>query len=53
VATRKFVKYEFVVEYMGELISLRETRERKLKYEADEAIGCYVYYFKFNDKPYW
>lgn len=52
-ATRDFCKGEFVVEYSGELIDIQQAYLREEKYEQDESMGCYMYYFKHNDHHYW
>ncbi|KAK3908595.1 N-lysine methyltransferase KMT5A, partial [Frankliniella fusca] len=48
-ATRKFFKNEFVIEYRGQLITRKEgiTREKKLPRNT----GCYFLYFKHKEKP--
>lgn len=51
-ATRDFCKGEFVVEYSGELIDIQQAYLREEKYEQDESMGCYMYYFKHNDHHY-
>ncbi|XP_057667362.1 N-lysine methyltransferase KMT5A-like isoform X1 [Diorhabda carinulata] len=51
-ATREFVKGEFVVEYSGELIDIHEAYIREQRYEKDENMGCYMYYFKFKEQHY-
>ncbi|KAG5881466.1 hypothetical protein JTB14_000894 [Gonioctena quinquepunctata] len=51
-ATRDFHKGEFVVEYSGELIDMQEAYHREGKYEQDQNMGCYMYYFKYNEQQY-
>ncbi|XP_072387639.1 N-lysine methyltransferase KMT5A-A-like [Diabrotica undecimpunctata] len=51
-ATRNFMKGEFVVEYSGELIDIQEAYLREERYEKDESMGCYMYYFKFKEQHY-
>ena len=53
VATKAFARSEFVVEYSGELISLQSAKTRERKYARSTSIGCYMYYFKFNNICYW
>ena len=50
VASRDFVKGEFVVEYAGELIDVRTAKERNSKYSCN---GCYLYYFQHKGKDHW
>ncbi|XP_023020512.2 SET domain containing 8 [Leptinotarsa decemlineata] len=50
--TRNFNKGEFVVEYSGDLIDLQEAYHREHEYEQDENMGCYMYYFKYNEQHY-
>ncbi|XP_077996348.1 N-lysine methyltransferase KMT5A-like [Glandiceps talaboti] len=52
VATKAFKKGDFVIEYAGDLIDLQTAKEREQKYAGDPSIGCYIYYFSFNDKSY-
>lgn len=49
VTTRPFLKGEFVVEYIGELISVAEARSREQSYAEDDNTGCYMYYFKHQN----
>ncbi|XP_030754947.1 N-lysine methyltransferase KMT5A-A-like [Sitophilus oryzae] len=51
-ATKDFEKGSFVVEYSGDFISLMEANEREDQYSRDEATGCYMYYFKYNDQTF-
>jgi len=51
-ATRAFAKGDFIVEYAGDLISLREAKKRETNYAKDAAIGCYMYFFEFKGKSY-
>ena len=53
VTTRKFKKGEFVVEYIGDLIDVREAKERESRYAQDATKGCYNYYFTFQNQQYW
>lgn len=52
VATRHFKKGDYVIEYIGELISIAEANKRENLYSEAEA-GCYMYYFKHNGQQYW
>lgn len=53
VALKSFRKNEFVLEYIGELISMGEANKRELKYAKDENTGCYMYYFKHSGQQFW
>ena len=53
IATRDFMKGDFVVEYAGDLIDLATAKVRELKYEKDPSVGCYMFFFHYNDKSYW
>jgi [histone H4]-lysine20 N-methyltransferase SETD8 len=53
VTTRPFQRGEFVIEYIGDFISLSEAQDREAKYAADDNTGCYMYYFKHNEQQYW
>ncbi|XP_049540907.1 histone-lysine N-methyltransferase PR-Set7 [Anopheles darlingi] len=49
VTTRTFSKGEFVVEYIGDLITVAEAKQREQKYAEDDNTGCYMYYFKHKN----
>uniref|UniRef100_A0A182RS90 [histone H4]-lysine(20) N-methyltransferase n=1 Tax=Anopheles funestus TaxID=62324 RepID=A0A182RS90_ANOFN len=42
VTTRPFFKGEFVVEYIGDLISVSEAKQREQIYAKDDNTGCYI-----------
>ncbi|CAG0897954.1 unnamed protein product [Cyprideis torosa] len=46
VALRRFQKGEFVVEYAGELVDMKEAQVREVRYAKDRNKGCYMYYFE-------
>uniref|UniRef100_A0A6B2E915 [histone H4]-lysine(20) N-methyltransferase n=1 Tax=Phlebotomus kandelakii TaxID=1109342 RepID=A0A6B2E915_9DIPT len=52
VATQAFAKGEFVVEYIGDLISNCEAGKREQMYAEDQNAGCYMYYFKHKNVQY-
>ncbi|KAG0721429.1 N-lysine methyltransferase KMT5A [Chionoecetes opilio] len=52
VTTRKFKKGEYVVEYIGDLIDVREAKQRESRYAQDSTKGCYNYYFTFQNQQY-
>ncbi|XP_011636553.1 N-lysine methyltransferase KMT5A-B [Pogonomyrmex barbatus] len=52
ITTREFAKGEFVVEYIGELISQGEAKEREEIYAQDQNTGCYMYYFQHRNQQY-
>ncbi|XP_018402424.1 PREDICTED: histone-lysine N-methyltransferase pr-set7 [Cyphomyrmex costatus] len=52
ITTREFAKGEFVVEYIGELISQGEAKEREELYAQDQNTGCYMYYFQHRNQQY-
>ncbi|XP_016992115.2 histone-lysine N-methyltransferase PR-Set7 [Drosophila rhopaloa] len=52
VAERPFKRNEFVVEYVGDLISINEAADREKRYALDENAGCYMYYFKHKTQQY-
>uniref|UniRef100_A0A7G3AKS0 [histone H4]-lysine(20) N-methyltransferase n=2 Tax=Lutzomyia longipalpis TaxID=7200 RepID=A0A7G3AKS0_LUTLO len=52
VATHAFTKGDFVVEYIGDLISNGEAGKREQIYAEDQNAGCYMYYFKHKNVQY-
>lgn len=52
VTTREFAKGEYVVEYIGELISQVTAKKREAEYAKDRNTGCYMYYFQHRDHQY-
>ncbi len=53
VATKCFLKNEFVAEYAGTLLMGAEGRAKDKKYARDGFMGCYMYYFSHNNQDYW
>lgn len=43
----------FICEYSGQLLSNEEAMKNEQKYENDNTIGCYMYYFMFRGEKYW
>lgn len=52
VTNRPFSKGEYVVEYIGQLISSAEAQSREDLYALDQNTGCYMYYFKHKNQQY-
>ncbi|MEN2497898.1 MAG: hypothetical protein MHMPM18_002229 [Marteilia pararefringens] len=53
-AVRAFEKDEFVVEYIGELISSKEAKRREAIYNEDpDTYGSFMFYFKFKEQIIW
>uniref|UniRef100_A0A182MTS5 SET domain-containing protein n=1 Tax=Anopheles culicifacies TaxID=139723 RepID=A0A182MTS5_9DIPT len=53
VTTRPFSKGEFVVEYIGDLISVAAAKQREQIYAKDDNTGCYMYYFRHKNLQHW
>ena len=53
VATKFFKRGDFVVEYAGDLIDIKQAKEREENYSKQKDVGCYMYYFNFKNKQYW
>ncbi|XP_067681478.1 N-lysine methyltransferase KMT5A-like [Haliotis asinina] len=51
-ATKPFMKGEFVVEYAGDLIDIGEAKEKEKYYSSNPKVGCYMYYFIHKNKHY-
>ena len=42
-----------MVEYIGDLIDMKEAKDREKLYSQDASKGCYNYYFTFQNQQYW
>lgn len=42
-----------MVEYIGDLIDMKEAKEREKRYALDASKGCYNYYFTYQNQQYW
>ncbi|KAJ8415555.1 hypothetical protein AAFF_G00425350 [Aldrovandia affinis] len=51
-ATRSFQKGQFVVEYHGDLLQIKDAKKREEEYALNPATGCYMYYFQYLTKTY-
>ncbi|KAI1901182.1 hypothetical protein AGOR_G00057550 [Albula goreensis] len=51
-ATRSFRKGQFVVEYHGDLLQIKDAKKREEQYAQNPATGCYMYYFQHLNKTY-
>ncbi|SBT01405.1 SET domain protein, putative, partial [Plasmodium malariae] len=45
-------KFDFVFEYVGELLTHNEAMKREQKYIKNRKKGCYMFYFKHENKRY-
>lgn len=52
-ADRAFQRGQFVVEYHGELLEIKDAKEKESQYAQDPTTGCYMFYFRYLDKSYW
>ena len=52
ITTKDFKKNDFLVEYAGDFISLKEAKKREVQYSKDELPGGYIYHFRSHEKPY-
>ena len=53
VSTKRFKRGDFVVVYAGDMIAITEAKARESDYSLKEDLGCYMYYFNFQDRKYW
>ena len=51
-ATIPFKKGDFVVEYVGDLLTEEEARAREQVHKANPNAGCFMYYFKDQGKKH-
>ncbi|KAL7671978.1 hypothetical protein ACOME3_006876 [Neoechinorhynchus agilis] len=49
---RCFEKNEYVLEYSGDLLNLKEAKRRECEYSKDKTLGCYMFYFRYLCKSY-
>jgi len=52
VADHNFARGDFIIEYDGDLISCDEAKERENEYKLNPSVGCYMYYFTFQNRKY-
>ena len=45
-------KNDLIVEYAGELLSLREALERETQYTNNSETGSFMYFFRFNETKF-
>ena len=50
-ATRNFLKSDFLLHYVGELVERKEGEERETMY--GDAHRSYIYFFSHNGKELW
>ena len=51
IATKDFNKNEFIVEYAGDLIPVKEAKKREAMYASEQLHGGFMYHFRSLDKP--
>jgi|UniRef100_A0AC35F785 histone-lysine N-methyltransferase SETD8 len=51
-ATKNYDKNDFVCEYKGEIISMKEAHKRENQYALDPTIGSYMYFFIWKGRHY-
>nr|XP_015859587.2 N-lysine methyltransferase KMT5A-like [Peromyscus maniculatus bairdii] len=52
IATKRFSRGDFIVEYHGDLIDITDAKKREARYAQDPSTGCYMYYFQYLNKTY-
>ena len=52
VTKQDFFLNDLIVEYAGELLSLREALERETQYTNNSETGSYMYFFRFNQTKF-
>jgi len=53
IATRPFVKGQFVMEYGGQLLDAKRAKNKEQMYEQDSDIGCFMFYFEHRGRKLW
>lgn len=51
-AAQKLQIGDFIVEYAGELMTVKDGESREKAYSEDPAIGSYIYFINFKEKKY-
>jgi len=51
-AASKITSGEYIIEYKGDVIFGEEITKREKDY-AMRNLGCFMYFFKHNEKKYW
>ena len=52
IAKKDFHKNDFLVEYSGEFLDLKEAKIREAKYFKDKIPGGFMYFFRSNEKTF-
>ena len=53
ITTKHRQRGDFICEYSGELTTYIEAKKREALYAQDQKIGCFMYYFSYNNTKYW
>ena len=46
-------KGDYICRYIGDLITATDGKRREEEYSKDPMAGCFMFYFKYQDKCYW
>ena len=52
VTKESFEKDDVILEYVGELINLKQAKQRELEYDINNLKVGYMYFFRYFDKSY-
>ena len=52
ITTKKYAKHDFICEYAGELINIKETRKSEAECEKTPEAGAYMYFFSYKSRKY-
>ena len=52
VTKEPFEKDDVILEYVGELINLKQAKQRELEYDINNLKVGYMYFFRYFDKSY-
>ncbi|KOB88511.1 hypothetical protein PFDG_02606 [Plasmodium falciparum Dd2] len=51
-AASNMYKLDFICEYVGDLLTYNEAMKREEKYKRNTKKGCFMFYFKYDNKTY-
>lgn len=53
VTTRQLSRGDYVLEYVGDVLTKQEAEQREAEYRRDATIGSYMYYMQYGGQTLW